>query len=351
MGADELKRMLDKINRQNNSNALLFPKSNADENISAATIDATGADAHISRSSISPLVKPGLWRRVMSVLTPKQRRDEYLRKKDQQRNTALTIVPRTAVVPQTVPTTVSETTSIALQSPSAVHGFDNRDTVLGEYRELPENVPAPISVPRRPWFLGLSTVAIGLGLAAVGLVNNYHFNAAFGHSSFESQQLGALGFLIDAVAITSLPASTRLWEQRHRLYSLVAFSLWLAACIWSMNTTASFTAQLTGDQAAKRSSEITASQDTRDQRSAAITIAADAVKLAKTRADKAKANTDLAKANATPIISTPLIATAEPEHMFATAAQNRFIRITGATIFPSLAGLFLAFGMLLLRRR
>lgn len=261
-----------------------------------------------------------------------------------ERNRALTIVG--GVSSQAALKAISDATSLAVQSATNVHRLDNRDHDLHREGPIVENSPAP----RRPWFFGTAVGAIGVGAAVVGLANNAYYNAVFGHTTFESWQLGAMGFFIDAAAITLLPASTHLWKS-HRLYALVAFAVWLGACVWSMNTTASFTAQLTGDLTAKRGSQISAATDAREQRSAAIDIAKQAINFARTKSDKAKATADLAKANATPIVAAPTITNAEGEHMFASAEQSRFVRITGLTVFPSLAGLFLTFAMLLLRRR
>src|SRR5262245_60410394 len=127
-----------------------------DEKIPAADIDADAGDADIA---VSPTRKPSLWRRIMSTLKQK-RRDDYMRKKDQQR--ALTIVRNDASAEVTsVPSAVA---SYSRQEP---HPFASPEPIDATYTEVPKTQPA--TSPRRNWLSGSMMIIIGTGLAAVGL--------------------------------------------------------------------------------------------------------------------------------------------------------------------------------------
>src|SRR5262249_27002139 len=152
---------------------------------------------------VSPIVK--LWRRIM-----RQRKmtveelDAHRRRK---RSRELTVVGAATqvAVPPSAPSAVAPSQSITDRRP-----FAPTDVIDATYIDVPKTRPAIIS--------GGFMIAIGLALAAVGLANNFLYNAAFGQSPADSWQLGTLGLIIDAVAITALSGSIQLWS-RNWVYS------------------------------------------------------------------------------------------------------------------------------------
>jgi hypothetical protein len=112
-----------------------------DEKNPRATIDATGAEAqNVATSKPAP---KSIWRKIMAVLTPKERGEKYKHEKAERERRALTIVGD--VSSQAAPKAASDETSIAIQSSTNVHRFVKPEPVLGEYRTIVENSPAPIS--------------------------------------------------------------------------------------------------------------------------------------------------------------------------------------------------------------
>jgi hypothetical protein len=338
-----------------------------DAKSSARDLDAAAAAPILPHS---PAIKPGFWRRVMSTMTGKQRRDEYLRKKERERSRALTIVPPRAVAPQAAREAVSDATSLAAQSPSAVHRFVNRDSVLGKYREFPEMAPGAAAESKRNWFFDWLTSrnslfgggicgAIGVGFATYGLVVNAYSYGKLGKTPTEMLLSSSGGILIDAAAIVGLSTACWLGRAKQRFMAAVAVAAWAFFTSLSLIPTASFNARLLDDDTAGRASAIQQATEARTQRTTAIAIAKDAVKLAKTRAEKQKANAELAQANAAPITTTA-VATADPgakmlADMLAwfgvSESLVRRIQVGGLTVAPAFAGLFLCFATILFGRR
>src|SRR4051794_35886569 len=58
--------------------------------------------------------------------------------------------------------------------------------------------------PARHWILGLTCGALGLALAAVGLVINAQYAGSLGHTAGESVLLAALGLAVDGGAVILL---------------------------------------------------------------------------------------------------------------------------------------------------
>jgi hypothetical protein len=357
MTAEEARRLAEEIYGKEQMGNVLPISNDADEKIPAADVDAAPAGAHVSAQT-SPVVKRGFWRNIVMALTGEQKRKAYLREKEERerQRTALTIVrPSAVVVPQATGAVASETTPA--QSPTNVQRFDNREAMLGEWRPIPEIAPATNSESPRSWILGLTSGALGLGLATVGLVVNARV-AGSTSTGLDGHLLSAWGLCIDAGAVIGLSVSTALWRNRHRLASFVFCGAWLGCVAISTIQTSGFASKAFGDAAAGRGAVIETATHLREQRTSAINIAKDAVKLAKSRTERQDANRQLATANATPVIATVSISAADPgPHMLAdllgvSEHLIQRIRLGGFAIAPIiLASLFLMASTMLLSRR
>jgi hypothetical protein len=259
-------------------------------------------------------------------------------------------------------------------------GWSPADLIPVEPVEIPQCLHE-VSTPSTPletgggrhWLLGLTSGALGIAIAGVGLIVNARYGASLGRTADESVLLAALGLTIDGAAVILLSISALLWKDRHWLFSLVAFVAWIGAAAWSMIATAGFTSQLIGDATAARGAVIEQAADLRTQRADAIAIAKMAVASAIAARDQecgkvgpncrqrvAELNqrqAELSAAIAAPAIASASVGTADPgAHVLAgflgvSEQSIQKARIAGLTIAPATAGLFLAFAAVLLGHR
>jgi hypothetical protein len=143
--------------------------------------------------------------------------------------------------------------------------------------ESNQDVPRGAHPPGRPWLLGLTCGALGVALAAVGLVINAQYAASLGHTMGESALLAALGLAVDGGAVILLGVAAALWQARHPLWSVIAFASWVGFTLASMIASAGFTATAINDHAAGRGAVIEQVTDLRTQRAEAIAAAKTAV--------------------------------------------------------------------------
>src|SRR5262245_30439176 len=90
-----------------------------------------------------------------------------------------------------------------------------------------QEVPTHAQGGGRHWFLGGTCGALGLALAAVGLVINGHYAASLGHTPGESALLATLGLAVDGGAVILMAVAAALWQAQHMLGSAVAFVAWV----------------------------------------------------------------------------------------------------------------------------
>ena len=247
MTDEEARRLAEEIY---GANGQLLPISNAaDEKIPAATIDATGADAHISRSN-SPPVKRGFWRRF--IMGKKMTVEELDKHREQRRRSrALTVVPRT-VAPTQVAT--SAPSAVAPLSSSTVHRLDNRDTVLHHRGSAIENQPVTIS---DRWYSNIPLHFAAIAFYATGIAMNAWYTYSQGSTSVAAWICLSLGVAADTTAFF-LPdrAYVHCCQRRYGAF-VIACLLCLVMFVFAFLNTSGFTAVNFSDTARARAERIT----------------------------------------------------------------------------------------------
>jgi hypothetical protein len=210
-----------------------------------------------------------IWRRLMAMLSPKQRRDEYLREKERQRNRALTFVPN--VSSQVAPAAVSDAASLAVQSPSEVHRFVKPEPVLGEYRELPEIEPAVIEtrfeaagriIPGTVQII----VAIVIGLASIAGSMWFGFKLSTDYTA--GTIFSTFSVCAEILALV-IPTTSAIYWQLGRKW--MAFQGWgLMLIVWAavFISASGFVLTNVGDKTTDREQALIETADVQNKRSA-----------------------------------------------------------------------------------
>jgi hypothetical protein len=221
-------------------------------------------------------------------------------------------------------------------------------------------------------------ILVAVGVAGLALVINAQTGYHLGTTPIAAATFMCLAVGVDLLAIFLPAAASRLWNQQHRFLAVGAWGVWAAATSLAVLATLGFVERNVSDTAAGRRAIVTTASAATDQRSAAIEaarVAADAARKAREgecgkrgplcrdrEADERTANVALTAAIAAPVQGAAPIADADPQvtaslrlakwaQLPVGADDVSNLRLVLMIAIPNLAGLVLAFGLALGRRR
>jgi hypothetical protein len=225
--------------------------------------------------------------------------------------------------------------------------------------------------------LGAVLVILSVSISGLALAINGQFGHSLGTTPAAALTFMGLAVAADALAIALPATAAALWHAHHRMLAVAAWGVWAAVASLAVLASLGFAEHNIGDTAAGRRAIVvtaTASANQRSARIEAAKVAADAAKRAREgecvrrgsmcrdrEADERVALAALAAAISAPIVATPMV-DADPQVTAATrlgtwaglpvtADGVANIRLVLMVAVPNLAGLVLAFGMALRRRR